>query len=176
MSKHEKIGSDGYSKELFEAKLSELDALGIPYQPPSTERNTDEEWKMFHDEASDEAKKVVDTLDRLSANAQRMAEKDDLHREYLELLPKIEEAREEIRRTLDDVSDAAPSSMIREVDDVLHMGEELTGVLKSKSPVPGRSSVQEHVGGFIEAKTFVVEKLRKLLGAQNRFGGPLQPL
>ncbi len=176
MSKHEKVGSDGYSKEIFEAKMSELEAMGIPYQTPSDERGKDEEWTMFTDEASEEAKKVIETLDRLSANAQRKAEKEDLHREYLELLPKIEEARGEINRTLDEVSDAAPSAVIREAGDVLHLGEELKDILKSKSPVPQPSSVQELIAGFLEAKTFVLEKLRKLLGAQNRFGGPLQPL
>jgi len=175
MPKKEKIGSDGYSEEIYDAKRNELEELGIAYQPPSPERNSDEEWKSLNDEVSHEAKKIIATLDRLSANAKRLAEKDELHREYLGLVPRVEEAREEIKKTLAEVSDTASFGVVREAGEVLRMGDELEDVLQSESPVQPRSLVRMLIEEFLNAKKYVLGKLRKWLGLQHRYGDPLPP-
>lgn len=173
MPNKEKIGSDGYSEEVFDAKRSELEEMGITYQPPSSERNANDEWRSLDKEAPQEAKKIIATLDRLSANARRLAEKEELHREYIELIPKIEEAKTEIKNTLAEVSDAASSGVLREADEVMRMGDDLKGVLKSNSPVQPRSFVRMLIEEFLNAKKYVLEKLRKWLGLQNRYGDRL---
>ena len=175
MSKTEKLGADGYSKAAFDAGMDDLQVSGITYQPPSNERKGDTEWSELYEAATVEERRAIDNLDRLYANAKREAPEEDAHREYLEMLPKIEEAKGEINRTLEHVSDSAPVGVINEAREVLDMGDDLAKALKGEKPVPPRSVIQVLVREFITAMKYVLGKLRKWLGGQNKYGDPLRP-
>jgi len=167
MSKNEKIGSDGYSRKVFQAGLNELGKSKIPYQPPSVERESNDGWRADIEAATGEERKTVATLDRLHANAVRVAENE-------ELATRIEREKQELHETIDRVSSVAPGNVIREAQDVERMGEQLSGALRSEQP-PRRSTIETLVRKFLELKEFVLSKLRKWLGVQDRYGDPLQP-
>ncbi|KKU79193.1 MAG: hypothetical protein UY04_C0015G0047, partial [Parcubacteria group bacterium GW2011_GWA2_47_7] len=108
MPNNERVGSDGFSQEVFDSTLGKLEDLGIVYVAPSPERNADEEWKMLNEQASREAKNIIATLDRLSTNAKRITATENLRQDYHEIIPKIREAKEKIHKTVYTVSGMAP--------------------------------------------------------------------
>lgn len=167
MSKNEKLGSDGYSKKAFQAGLDRLDNSQILYQPPSDKRKDDPEWQTDTDAASAEDQKTVETLDRQYANAMRMAEKE-------ELVVRIEKETRELNESINRVIGHAPEGVIKEANTVVGMGERLSQVLKSEQRQP-RSLVEGLIQEFLKAKEYILSKLRKWLGTQDRFGGPPQP-
>lgn len=168
MSKKEKVGSDGYSKAAFQDGLDKLDQSQIAYQSPSIQRNDSAEWRADVEGASPEDQKTIATLDRLHANATRMAENQ-------ELIAQIEKEKQELHASIARVSSVAPDGVIREAKDVERMGEKLSAALNSEKPHP-RSFIEDLVREFLEAKKYILSKLRKWLGMQNRYGGdPSQP-
>jgi hypothetical protein len=169
MPKNEKIGSDGYSKVAFQAGLDGLDKSQIAYRSPSIERNDNAEWRADIEGASDKERKTIATLDRLHANAMRMAENQ-------ELVARIEREKQELHEAIERASSVAPRNVISEARDVERMGEELSGVLKGERP-KHRSLIEVLIREFLKAKEYILSKLRKWLGMQDRYGGnPLQPM
>jgi hypothetical protein len=198
MVKNGKTPIDQYSREDYEAGLALQEEIKeVLANPPHkedlalfTELRGQEEGvfpfseeehqkRSEHDDvverATEDEERVRNSLWRMLANAQKEAGAEDAHREYLELLPRIESAKGEINETLAKVSTLAPEGALREAGEVVRMGDELAQVLKGERPVPPRTIVRQLIDEFLRAKEYVLSKLRKFLGTQNKFGGPIQP-